>query len=398
MTLLRRLAAVALLATASSAPALADIVVFQETFGAPQGDACSPSFPAGWTRIDVDQRTPDPDAEFVGPAWETRHDPFDLDGNCSAVSTSWYDPVGASNDWMITPLIHVPEGSVLTWRSLTEDPGYPESYQVRYSFTTPTIPAFEVNPVLFTSLFEESGTWTRHTVDLGAKGLTGRAVYFAFRNISNDQYFLHVDDVEITFEDAIFDAEFGTAVAGVCSPSFPAGWIRLDLDLGVPLEPWVEHAWEAHDTFPDDLADCAAFSMSAYTVPGTADDWMITPPIAIPYDAELRWEASAFTDSAEFADGYEVRWISDVGEPVEPADFLAHEALFLTAAENLSWTARSIDLDAAGLGGQTVRFAFWNHSTDKYLLAIDSVEVALPILFRDGFESGFAGAWSVAVP
>jgi hypothetical protein len=78
------------------------------------------------------------------------------------------------------------------------------------------------------------------------------------------------------------------------------------------------------------------------------------------------------------------------------ADFTAKPLLLEVVAENASWTARSIDLDQANLDCQSVRFAFRNHSIDKDVLAIDSVEIAVPIVFRDGFESGYAGAWSQA--
>ena len=377
---------------ATSGPAAAQVVLIAEDFGV-DGGSC-PAFPAGWTRLDVDGKIPAGGVSWVDDAWVIDEDPF-LPGGCSAVSTSWYSPVSQADDWMITPLLHVPMGAALSWRAFAWLPDEDaDGYEVRYSTSGATKAGFMAHPALF-SIADEETAWRVRSIDLEAKGLAGRAIHLAFRNNSFDDYLLYVDDIQVAFDDAVFREEFGGAAGGACDPQFPAGWVRHDVDGRTP-DPgvaWVDAAWVASDTAPDDPADCAAFSTSAYTDFGQADDWMITPPIAVPDDAELRWEAVAFTDTPELADGYEVRWSSGGSNP---SDFPDSRILFATAAESLSWTARSVDLDEAGLGGQTVRFAFRNTSTNKDLLAIDAVEVAEPILFRDGFESGFPGAWSIA--
>ena len=375
--------------------ALAEIVVFEESFGTPTGGLyCDPAFPAGWTRIDVDSRVPNASVAYVDEAWVTYDDPFDA-ANCTALSTSWYEPVGAADDWMITPLIHVPQGAVLSWRAFAglEDPDA-DGYEVRYSVAGTAPSDFLAHDALLSIELEET-SWKSRAIDLDAADLAGRAVYFAFRNNSDDDYLLYVDDVKVAFDDTVFREEFGGVDgSGLCDPLFPAGWMLHDVDGSTP-DPgvdWVSDAWVAHDTSPDNAADCAAFSTSAYLPPGQADDWMITPPIAIPPAAELRWEASAFTGTAGFEDGYEVRH-STTGSAV--SDFTA-PPLFSIAAESMAWSARAVDLETAGLTGLTVRFAFRNHSVDKDLLAIDAVAVAQRIVFRDGFESGLAGAWSAA--
>jgi hypothetical protein len=327
----------------------------------------------------------------VDEAWVVGEDPFDP-ANCAAASTSWYVPAGAADDWLISPLLHVPVGAVLRWRALAEDPTYPDGYQVRYSLTGAAPADFLALPALF-SIADEETTWTARELDLESAGLTGRALRLAFRNDSDDDLLLYVDDVELVFEDAVFREEFGGSDGALCAPVFPAGWTRHDVDGRTPdpAVAWVDEAWVAAGTAPDDPAGCAAFSTSAYLDFGQADDWMVTPPIAVPRDAELRWRASAFTTEELLRDGYEVRW-STTGSAA--ADFPDGQVLFGVEAESIAWATRSVDLDAAGLGGETVRFAFRNHSTNKDLLAIDAVEVAAAILFRDGFESGFAGAWS----
>ena len=395
MTTGRQLTTLFLLAAAVATTAHAEVVVFQEGFGTPTtGVHCTPEFPADWVRHDVDAQTPAAGVAQVDAAWVTLDDPFDA-ANCAAVSTSWYDPVGQSNDWMVTPWIHVPEGAVLSWRAfsyLGEDNA--DDYEVRYSFTGSEPADFLANPALFTRV-DELTAWETRQVDLDAAGLAGRAVRLAFRNVADDDYLLYVDDVKVSFDNAVLREEFGGVDGGgECAPHFPDGWERVDDDGRNPDAEvsFVDQAWVARneDWSALSLAECVAISTSFYQPQGQADDWLITPLIQLPAAADLGWRALA--DDADFRDGYEVRYSTG---GASPADFSALP-LFSIAAENAVWTPRTVDLDAAGLGGQLVRLAFRNHSTDQFLLLVDSIEVSVPIVFRDGFESGFAGAWSAA--
>jgi hypothetical protein len=118
---------------------------------------------------------------------------------------------------------------------------------------------------------------------------------------------------------------------------------------------------------------------------------MITPPVALPADAELRWRARS--DEPLFPESYEVRWSAG---GIAQADFTSHAALAIVSGEATDWTPRTVDLDAAGLGGQPILLAFRNVSNDQFLLLVDSIEISVPLLFRDGFESGQTGAWSAA--
>lgn len=385
---------VALLAlSAAQAGARGEVIVFEETFGAPTaGTYCDPAFPPGWTLLDGDGGTPNAGVAQVNAAWVTLDEPFDA-ANCAAVSTSWYDPVGQSDDWMVTPLVHVPAGARLSWRAFSFlDVPDADDYEVRYSLAGTAPADFLAHPALFTRT-DELTTWTGRSVDLEAAGLSGREVRFAFRNVSNDDYLLYVDDVRVSFDNDLFREEFGSAGGnGKCSPLFPATWARVNADGRTPESTvsFVDQAWVARneDWSALTLAECVAISTSSYQPQGQADDWMITHAFQVPSAADLSWRAIA--DDAGFPDGYEVRYSTG---GATPADFTA-PPLFSVAAENAGWTARKVDLDAAGLGGQTIRLAFRNHSTDQFLLLVDSVEVSVPVVFRDGFDGGFAGAWS----
>ncbi|HXH20361.1 MAG TPA: choice-of-anchor J domain-containing protein [Chitinophagales bacterium] len=151
--------------------------------------------PGNFTLIDADGLTPAANVAYVTEAWVTRSN-FDDNSDTVACSTSWYDPAGTADDWMVTPLIHIDSPAILTWDAKAQDNQYPDGYQVRIS-TTGTSPAgFLANPALF-SIAAENAQWTSRSVNLAAAGYKNQDVYIAFRNNSNDQFLLLVDDIMV---------------------------------------------------------------------------------------------------------------------------------------------------------------------------------------------------------
>lgn len=189
------------------------------------GGAGTYPFPAGWLLRNVDNRTPNGAVSYVNEAWEVRED-FGQDvTNCVAFSTSWYTPAGQADDWMWTPAIVLPAGTTtLTWRARAYDPSYPDGYEVRVmaSPNTPTggtgvIGNQITNSTQVFSVAAEATAWTPHSVPLTAFG--GQTVYVGFRNNSNDQFLVVVDDVTVI--DSTPDA-----VALPATPSYASPYAR----------------------------------------------------------------------------------------------------------------------------------------------------------------------------
>lgn len=156
-------------------------------------------FSMGWTLQDVDGQTPAEAVDFVNDAWVVS-DQYDggAGANLAAYSTSWYDPAGASDDWLISPQIMLGANAQLQWRARNQDPSFPDGYEVRISTAGPDIADFEANPALFTIAAENAGAaYTFRTLDLAAEGYADQMVYLAWRNNSNDQFVLLVDDVAV---------------------------------------------------------------------------------------------------------------------------------------------------------------------------------------------------------
>jgi hypothetical protein len=154
------------------------------------------AFRPGWSLINVDGLTPDANVSFVTDAFVVI-DQFEPGMNFGAYSTSWYAPAGQADDWVITPQITLGMASVLSWEAWAPDATFPDGYEVRISTAMPVVADFMANPALFT-IANEADVFTPHMVDLAAAGYMNEAVYIAFRNNSNDEFVLVVDNVQIT--------------------------------------------------------------------------------------------------------------------------------------------------------------------------------------------------------
>ncbi len=114
----------------------------------------------------------------------------------SALSSSFFNPAGIANDWMITPAIAgLPADQILSWRAAALDAALPDGYEVRLS-TTGALPATVANfSTVLASIPAENGFFTTRSVSLAS--YAGQTIYIAFVNNSNDMFVLAVDDVWI---------------------------------------------------------------------------------------------------------------------------------------------------------------------------------------------------------
>lgn len=175
-----------------------------------------------------------------------------------------------------------------------------------------------------------------------------------------------------------FDGVGGPTAGGAGTYSFPSGWTLVNVDNRTPnaAVAYVNDAWERREDFVNNVADSAAYSTSYYSPVGAADDWMWTPAITVPANAQLKW--NAVTTDAAYQDGYEVRIMTQPTNPTGSTGVLgnmvsASTLLLSVAAEASTWTAHTVSLSA--YAGQSVKIAFRNNSNDKFLLLIDDVEV-----------------------
>ena len=191
----------------------AQTTIFQENW-----DGQGPGISA-WTLYNLDNRTP------VGPsgtdgqalsyliqnawnvltptqingAFQNYSYPTNATGMAGNVvaSNSWYTPAGASNDWLVSPQITIPTGATdvnLTWAATSlGDTAYLEDYKVYISTSGNQVSDFTT---LLLNVQNESNTGSFRTVNLS--NYVGQNVRIAFRNDSNDQYVMFLDNIKIT--------------------------------------------------------------------------------------------------------------------------------------------------------------------------------------------------------
>lgn len=156
----------------------------------------------GMKIVDSDGNSPHPNVSEFGGSWtalsSTR---FEQYKSAAAVSTSFYSPSNASDDWLITPKINIPVGALLTWDGFSIDDDFRDSYEIRVS-TTGDDPA-DFTDLLFRVDAEEPDLTTRSVV---LDDYAGQSIYIAFRNTSIDKFLLVLDNifVRIPFERDVF--------------------------------------------------------------------------------------------------------------------------------------------------------------------------------------------------
>lgn len=179
----------ALFLAAALAPSIqAQTVLFSEDFQA--------GMPATFSLYNLDMRTPAGAVIYVNNAWVARYDFYGANTDTVAMSTSFYAPAGAADDWMVTPAIVVPvSGNIqLTWDAVAYDSDFADGYEVRIFTAAPTDTTLGTSTQVF-SIAAENGTWTQRAVDLSA--YTGQTIYVAFRNTSNNQFVLGIDNIVV---------------------------------------------------------------------------------------------------------------------------------------------------------------------------------------------------------
>ncbi len=170
-----------------------DAQIFSENFEGVPLTSGTGNLPANWVQYNVDGLTPAANVNFMGSdAWKVRS----VNNTKAAISTSWYNPAGTSNDWMVTPSISIPaSGNIfLKFKEYAPDAAYPDGYQVYISTTGNTVADFTGTAAL-TVAAANSNELTTKLVDLSA--YLGQTIYIAFRNNSNDKFLLYIDDVEV---------------------------------------------------------------------------------------------------------------------------------------------------------------------------------------------------------
>lgn len=161
-----------------------------------------------------------PVLEFDTEAWIQFYDGYD---NKIAFSTSWYDPAGQSDDWLITPSIDIPnEGEpTLYWKGKSYDMDRLEDYDIRVSTTDNEMESF--TDTILSVNGEQAFEFNARSLDLSA--YKGQSIYLAFVNITNDGLYLALDDLYISGSADCFLPEItGVTSSNLSENGFTLNW------------------------------------------------------------------------------------------------------------------------------------------------------------------------------
>jgi hypothetical protein len=155
--------------------------------------------PAGYTVVDNDGLTPDQAVSEYTSAWITVQDP-DNPSDTVAGSTSYFEPIGTADRWLITPAVTLGGyGNYLYWNARSHDASFPDSYQILISVTDDQITSFTDT---LDAISMESELWQSRSLNLSELGYDDvQTVYFAFVNRTNDGFKLYLDDIQVDIED-----------------------------------------------------------------------------------------------------------------------------------------------------------------------------------------------------
>jgi len=164
--------------------AIAQTITFEENF--------NNGVPASWSLVNQDNLIPVIDS--FDNAWIK----FNTSTDTCVASTSYYNPEGASADYLISPKITLSTFSKLVWSAQSLDPSYPDSYVVLIS-TTDSLPASFTDTLMYVG--NEFYYWHKRSVQLDVEGYANQDVYIAIKNITTDGYVLLIDDFKILGSD-----------------------------------------------------------------------------------------------------------------------------------------------------------------------------------------------------
>lgn len=165
--------------------------------------------PSTWTIIDNDGKTPDANQNNLSTAgWHA------ITTTGRAGNTSWYNPAGAADDWLISPQITIPAGATnpfLLYDVLSPDADFPNDYNVLVSTTGTSMSDFTA----VTGTLTPTNVETTQGVDLSA--YAGQSIHVALQDVSNDKFVLFFDNVrvveletkEISLESVVFNKYVG---------------------------------------------------------------------------------------------------------------------------------------------------------------------------------------------
>ncbi|MCQ2318345.1 MAG: choice-of-anchor J domain-containing protein [Bacteroidales bacterium] len=216
-------------------------------------------------------------------------------------------------------------------------------------------------------------TWKQYTADLSA--YAGKEVWIAVRHFNcSDEYFLDVDDVELSTGSKGEIARGGSSIFSCDFEDFlddHTGWVSIDADGD--NNDWLTGTSEGWSSNLGVESSHCILSRSYKSGTGAlhADNYILTPEFELPAGATITLSWMAASQDPQWPDTYEVL-VAPNGS-TEISDFVL---LFTDTPDNsnaYAFLERSLDL--SDYAGTTVRVVFRHHDCDQFYIKIDNLSI-----------------------
>lgn len=154
--------------------------------------------PLSYSIVDNDGLTPASSVSEYSEAWIMLTDPDNANDTIMG-STSFFNPAGQADRWLITPEITLGTyGNVVYWEAKSHDASFPDDYYVLVSTTDTQLSSF-TDTLIYVN--DELATWNSRQANISELGINDQSVYLAFVNRTEDGFKLYIDDIRVEMED-----------------------------------------------------------------------------------------------------------------------------------------------------------------------------------------------------
>jgi len=232
--------------------AFGQVEIFNEDFES--------GIPATFSIVDNDGLTVDNSVTSFSDAWVSLQDPDD-NTNSIVGSTSFFDPTGQANRWLITPSIDLGlYGNILKWDAKSHDPSNPDGFMVLISTTDAQISSFTDTAYV---VFQEFANWSQKEVNLSSLGFNDQSIHIAFVNNTDDGFKLYLDNIIVIKDDPASTPDLVFSSVDVF-PNPTNGMIKVESELNVTSLTLMGTKGETIITSITDSIDLSSFDNGVY--------------------------------------------------------------------------------------------------------------------------------------
>ncbi|NVK63761.1 MAG: T9SS type A sorting domain-containing protein [Flavobacteriales bacterium] len=218
--------------------------------------------PASYTIVDNDGLTPNAATAEFTEAWTLMTDPLDSSDTVMG-STSYFEPVGTADRWLITPPLALGAyGNFIYWDARSHDPSYPDDYQVLVSTTDTQLSSFTD---VIGSVQQEYATWYSRSADLSSSGYQNQTIYVAFVNTTDDGFALYVDNIRVEVEDPVGINELNDISLSVY-PNPVSNQLNIKTDASIELIEVVSLDGSVLTSSSENQMDVSSLTSGSYLV------------------------------------------------------------------------------------------------------------------------------------